>query len=238
MALTMAFQPIVDVQQRQIYAYEALVRGVNGESAGTILSQVTDENRYRFDQTCRVTAVKLAKQLNLQQRLHINFLPNAVYSPENCIRVTLETATECGFPSDLITFEIVESEKIDDYQHLNHIIQHYKEIGFLTAMDDFGSGYSGFNALAEIRPNMVKLDIGLVRNVHTSPAKQAIIRGLVALCEELSILVLAEGVETVEESRQLLKKGITLQQGYLFSKPEFQSLPAIPPSTWKLLFTE
>ncbi|NJK63881.1 MAG: EAL domain-containing protein [Synechococcaceae cyanobacterium SM2_3_1] len=238
MALTMAFQPIVDVRQRQIYAYEALVRGVNGESAGSILSQITDENRYRFDQTCRVTAVTLAKQLNLHQRLHINFLPNAVYSPENCIRVTLETAQECGFPSDMITFEIVESEKIDDYQHLNNIIHHYKEIGFLTAMDDFGSGYSGFNALAEIRPNMVKLDIGLVRNVHASPAKQAIIRGLVALCEELSILMLAEGVETVEESQCLLKKGITLQQGYLFSKPGFQSLPEVPSATWDLIFAD
>ena len=82
--LTMAFQPIVDVLESRIFAFEALVRGPNNESAGSILAQVTDENRYAFDQSCRVAAITLASRLRLQDteaKLSINFMPGAVYSP-------------------------------------------------------------------------------------------------------------------------------------------------------------
>ena len=101
---TMAFQPILDASQEEIYAHEALVRGMNGEPAGKILGQVTEQNRYWFDQQCRVKAIELAAQLGLgpKQRLSINFLPNAVYEPAACIRMTVETARKVGLPLDRI----------------------------------------------------------------------------------------------------------------------------------------
>ncbi len=86
---TMAFQPIVDVQHQRIDAYEALVRGPNGEGAGYVLSKVNDRNRYAFDQACRTKAIDLAARLGITCRLNINFLPNAVYEPKACIRATL-----------------------------------------------------------------------------------------------------------------------------------------------------
>ncbi len=82
--ITMAFQPIVNVSTQTVFAHEALVRGVDGEGAGSVLARVSDENRYAFDQNCRVKAIELAADLKLADQgalLSINFLPNAVYEP-------------------------------------------------------------------------------------------------------------------------------------------------------------
>lgn len=117
--ITMAFQPIVDVETRSVFAHEALVRGADGEGAGEVLAKVTDSNRYGFDQKCRVTAIELASRLDLAKsgaNLSINFLPNAVYEPKACIRLTLETAINTGFPVDRIMFEFTEAEPLDPTQ--------------------------------------------------------------------------------------------------------------------------
>ena len=114
----MASQPIVDIKERRIYGYEALVRGPQGESAASVLSQITAETRYAFDQACRVNAISQAAALGLNRRLSINFMPNAVYNPKNCIRATLTEAHRVNFPLDLITFEITEDERITDSAHL------------------------------------------------------------------------------------------------------------------------
>ncbi len=95
-AITMAFQPIVDVSTRSIYAGEALVRGINGESAGSILAAVDERNRYAFDQACRIKAIECAAQIALPTLLSINFMPNAVYNPEHCLRATLSATEQSG----------------------------------------------------------------------------------------------------------------------------------------------
>ena len=109
-----AYQPIVDVQTHQVFAHEALVRGPQGEGAASVLAQVNELNRYRFDQACRVKAIKGAKELGMTEHLSINFLPNAIYKPELCIRTTLEAARVNGFPLDRIIFEVTEGERIED----------------------------------------------------------------------------------------------------------------------------
>ncbi|MCO6062093.1 EAL domain-containing protein, partial [Pseudomonas sp. MOB-449] len=83
------FQPIVDVEQRSVFAYEALVRGADGASAAQVLGAVKPDEMYSFDQTCRVLAIETAQRLGMQTYLSINFLPNAVYEPASCIRLTL-----------------------------------------------------------------------------------------------------------------------------------------------------
>ena len=93
-----AYQPIVDLVSRTIYAHEALVRGPKSESAHSVLSQVNDTNRYYFDQACRIKAIQGAAGLGMQGPLSINFLPNAVYRPEACIRSTLAAARKNNFP--------------------------------------------------------------------------------------------------------------------------------------------
>jgi EAL domain-containing protein (putative c-di-GMP-specific phosphodiesterase class I) len=227
-----AFQPIVDVVGKRLYACEALVRGPVGESAWSVLSQVTPGNRYAFDQACRTTAIARAAQLGLDAYLSINFLPSAVYRPEACIRSTLAAAQEHRFPLDRLIFETVESESVDKHSHLVDIFKAYREYGFQTAIDDFGAGHSGLTLLADFQPDLVKLDIALVRNVDTDRVRQRICIGVVTICRELGVRVLAEGIETPGERDFFLAHGVTLMQGYLFAKPGFRTIPSVPVSTY------
>ncbi len=227
-----AYQPIVEVSTRSIFAHEALVRGPEGQGAATILSKVNDNNRYQFDQACRVKAVAGAAELGMQERLSINFLPNAVYRPEVCIRTTFAAAKTHGFPCERIIFEVTEGERVQDRPHLVSIFRAYREFGFLTAIDDFGAGYAGLNLLAEYQPDIVKIDMDLVRNVDHSTAKQAIILGINRICHDLGVRVLAEGIETRDERDFLLSAGIDLMQGYWFSKPVFKGVATISADAW------
>jgi EAL domain-containing protein (putative c-di-GMP-specific phosphodiesterase class I) len=228
----MAFQPIVDAHTRSIYGYEALVRTADGGGARAVLDRITPEQLYRFDQTCRVKAIETAARLGLQGYLSINFLPNAVYEPANCIRLTLQAAQRHGFPSERLIFETAESEQVRDESHLTRIFQDYRERGFLTAVDDFGAGYAGLKLLADFQPDLIKLDIALVRDIHRNPARQAIVRGIVGIASELGCRPLAEGVETVEEFRYLHGLGISLFQGYLFGRPLLEQLGQVEPALW------
>ncbi len=222
---TMSFQPIVDLRAGRIWAYEALVRGINGESAGTVLSAVTVENRYRFDQACRVKAIKLAG-LNMpagsNAKLSINFMPNAVYEPSACIRASLVAAARYDFDPRRLMFEFTENERFTDIAHVENIIASYRQMGFTTALDDFGAGFAGLGLLARFQPDVIKIDMDLVRGINSSLAKQAIISGLVSIAASLDIEVLAEGVESGEELRTLSQAGIRLFQGYLIARPELE----------------
>lgn len=229
---TMAFQPIVDIETGLPYAYEALVRGTGGEGAGWVLAQVTDANRYRFDQACRVKAIELAANLGLHQlpdcKLSINFLPNAVYRPETCIRATLEASQRFAFPADRLMFEVTEGERVSDTQHLKNIFAEYRRQGFTTAIDDFGSGYSGLNLLATFQPQVLKLDMELTRNIDADPIRQAIVSGVLLVAERLAITIIAEGIETQAECDMLRSMGVRYFQGYLFARPAVAALPLRP----------
>ncbi|AMA44232.1 EAL domain-containing protein [Pseudomonas alabamensis] len=224
---SMAFQPIVDLRDSSIYAYEALVRGTDGSGAPSVLARVNDTNRYAFDQSCRIKAIELAARLQIPCLLSINFLPNAVYQASNCIRATLAAARRFDFPTDRIIFEITEQEELTDKDHLKGIVHEYQRRQFKTAIDDFGAGYSGLNLLAEFQPDIIKLDMALVRNIDTDHVRQAIVKGIVQICKTLHIQVVAEGVETLEELRELQRLDIALFQGYLFARPAFEALPAV-----------
>jgi EAL domain-containing protein (putative c-di-GMP-specific phosphodiesterase class I) len=226
----MAFQPIVDVSKGRVWGYEALVRGPNGESAYSVLSQVTDDIKYRFDQAARVLAIETAGRLfgSDNIRLSINFMPNAVYEPHACIQKSLAAARRAGFPHKNLMFEFTENEKMQDIAHVKRIVEAYRQLGFWTALDDFGAGYAGLGLLAQLQPDLIKIDMELLRDIHLSIAKQAIISGLVGIARTLDIKVLAEGVENELELGVLRAAGISLFQGYHFAKPELMGLPAVP----------
>ena len=151
---------------------------MENQSAASILAQVNDHNRYRFDQNCRVKAIKLASHLNLDAYLSVNFMPNAVYRPENCIRTTLKAAEKYSFPHNRIIFEVTEGERVQDHSHLTDIFREYKRLGFKTAIDDFGAGYSGLNLLAKFRPDIIKLDIELIKDLDKDEVQQTIVSGI------------------------------------------------------------
>ena len=229
--LAMAFQPIVEAGSGGVFAYEALVRGADGQGAASVLSAVDGANRYAFDQACRVTAIEAATALGLAATnalLSINFLPNAVYEPDACIRATLRAAERTGLPTSSLMFEVTEAEQVSDPAHLRHILHSYKEMGFTVAIDDFGAGHSGLNLLADFQPDLVKLDMGLVRGIDADRARRVIVGGLLRICAELHVDVVAEGVETEAEHRALRDLGATMFQGFLFGRPAFMALPPVP----------
>ena len=224
---TMAFQPIVSSKDQRVYGYEALVRGLNNESAYSIISRVNEDNRYPFDQLCRIKAIALASKLGIDSMLSINFLPNAIYKPELCIRTTLEAAKQFNFPTERIMFEFTEVERFEDSAHIKRIVEYYQSLGFKTATDDFGSGHSGLNLLADFQTDIVKLDMGLIRNIDTDKTRQIIVRNMLAMLHDLNITALAEGIETLEEYHWLRAAGVDLMQGYLLAKPGFECLPDV-----------
>ncbi|WP_258239684.1 EAL domain-containing protein [Pseudidiomarina homiensis] len=226
-AIEMAFQPIVDIKTQSIIAYEALVRGPNGEGAGWVFERVTHDNRYYFDQACRVKAIETAAGLGCKEFLHINFLPNAVYSPETCIQATIEAADLYGFDLTKLVFEVTEGEEIISKSHLQRIFSSYSAHGFQTAIDDYGSGYASHQWLVELRPHILKLDRTLIIDIDQHPKKQQEVKQVRAQCELQGTRILAEGIETEAEMRTLAELGVRYMQGYLFARPEFKGLPPV-----------
>lgn len=227
---SMAFQPIYDADAGRVWGYEALVRGVNGEGAYEVLSKVTPEQRYRFDQDCRVKAIELASRLfpaGEELMLSINFMPKAVYEPAACLRATLQAARRFNFPTASIMFEFTENEEVADTAHLTNIITEYRRHGFTTAVDDFGAGHAGLGLLVDFQPDLIKIDMLLIRGIDASPARRAVLAGIIGIANDLGITLLAEGIETEEEFRVLKEAGIRLFQGYWFAKPAFEELPPV-----------
>jgi len=225
---TMAFQPIIDATNGRVFAHEALVRGIDGAGAFSVLQHITPGNRYAFDQHSRVVAIRLAARLGLAAPgatalVSINFLPNAVTEPSECIRTTLAAAEQTGLPSNRILFEFTEHEPIDP-GHLQSILKTYRSMGFRTAIDDFGAGYSGLTLLSRFQPDVVKLDMALIRCIEVDRVKRAIVSHLVRLAADLGVQVVAEGIETFGEYETLRDLGVSLLQGYLFAKPAFEAL--------------
>ncbi|GHH26281.1 signaling protein [Sphingomonas glacialis] len=228
--IAMAFQPIVDVETGRTFAFEALVRGGNGQSAAEVLSGVSSENRYAFDQRCRVAAIEgavAAGSLDTGAKLSINFLPNAVYSPAACIQLTLKTARATGLPIDRLIFEFTENEEMIDTDHVKNIVETYRKMGFGTAIDDFGAGHAGLGLLAKFQTDYIKLDMELVRGIEASLPRRMIVEGVIRIAHSLGIVIIAEGIETIAEYDVLRVMGVHYIQGYLLARPGFKCLPVI-----------
>lgn len=228
MAITMAFQPIVDIGTGSVFAYEALVRGVDGQTAGDVLASIDPDMIYKFDQSCRVKAIELAGGLFAPDdgaKLSINFMPNAVYEPNACIRASLAAAHRVGFDPGRLMFEFTENEPMRDVGHVRRIIEAYRARGFTTAIDDFGAGYAGLGLLADLRPDMLKIDMALIRGIDASASRRAIVNAVLRMADALGIRCVAEGIETAAELQTMREIGIRLCQGYLLARPATEALP-------------
>ena len=220
--IVMAFQPIVDVPRRTVFGHEALVRGANGESAASVLAAVSEQERHAFDQHCQVAAIETAARIGLPGMISINLMPNAVREVENCLRNIVQSAQGAGIPINRLMFEITEGERIGDIPHLRKILAGYRRLGFGTAIDDFGAGFAGLQMLADLQPDLpdiLKIDIGLTRNIDSDRARHTIVGGICETAAKLGLAVIGEGVETEGERDALLALGVSLQQGFLFARP-------------------
>jgi len=222
-----AFQPIVNAMKHEIISFEALVRGPKGEPASSILTRVSDETVPHFDELCRWKAIEIASRLDVPQGLSINLSPKGLYQVDLNITATFKASLNNGFPFKNITFEVIESECLTDHRNLLTNLKLLQDFGFMIAFDDFGMGYSGLKLLLEYQPNFIKLDRQIIAKIQWNKVKQSVFAGIQRMCDDLSITIIAEGVETLEEYTWLRSAGIDCFQGFYFAYPAFEALPSV-----------
>ena len=221
------FQPIIEAKNSDVWGYECLMRGRRADNslvgALQLLEWANQENlKFMLDRVCRETHLENAGKLNFGAdcRFLINFLPTAIYQPEFCLQTSLAAMRRSGLVARQVFFEVVETEKVADTEHLLRILDFYRRSGFGIALDDMGSGYAGLTMLADLQPDLVKIDREIVSKAVNSKSHLNVCASLVKLGHENKQLVLAEGVESEEEVFLMKSLGVDLFQGYYFGKPE------------------
>ena len=214
-------QPILDAEG-EIYAYEMLARFYQEDGSmiypGEIFGAARKRDRlYALDRICRMAAVRAATFTD--KKVFINFIPTSIYSPEFCLKSTTMLADRLGVHPDRLVFEVVETENVEDTDHLKRILAFYKEKGFRYALDDVGEGYSTLELLSDLQPHYMKLDMKYVQGVAGDTQKQQTASAFLAEAKKLGSVPLAEGIELEEDFVWLKEKGYQLFQGYLFGKP-------------------
>ena len=229
-AASFAFQPIADISARNVFAYEALARGKKGEPAGSVFANIPSGELHAFDHAARMAAVKLAARLDLKEKISLNVMPGCIESMPDCLDLLLECATQSGLSPGQLMLEITEGEAIQRPKEFSQLLNRYRAQGVRLAIDDFGAGYSGLNLLAYFQPDLIKLDMHLVRDIDHAGPRQAIARAVLQVCDDLGIEVIAEGVETIGEYSWFRRVGVRLFQGYLLARPAFEALvrPVFP----------
>ncbi|WP_416151318.1 EAL domain-containing protein [Salipaludibacillus sp. HK11] len=216
-------QPIIATKDQQVIGYEFLLRPNSkiytfhpGELF--LFAQHTGLQSM-LDSQARITSIKTASHfLPTGMKQFINFLPSSIYDPQHCLNTTFAAVKEYGVdPQDLI-FEVVETEKIKEVSHLKNIFDTYQKAGMKIALDDIGSGYATIELLKELKPDYAKIDRELIQNCHQSAAKLEKIKQLSEITKAMGTILLAEGIETIEEFNAI-KPLVDLAQGYYFGKP-------------------
>ncbi|MBN3884520.1 MAG: EAL domain-containing protein [Nostoc sp.] len=229
---TSYFQPIVSINDTsQIFGYESLLRGLDEEGnlllPAPIVELATEAGLLpQLDQVARLSTITQFSRYEVSGHIFINFAPTSLYDPAFCLRSTVEAIDTAGISHDRVVFEVVESDNPQDLNHLKAVLQYYRDAGFLVALDDLGSGYSSLNLLHQLRPDFIKLDMELIRDVHQNLYKASITEKLLEITQKLNIQTVAEGIECIEELNWLRERGANLAQGYLIAQPS-----AVPVTT-------
>jgi len=223
--LTCHFQPIVHAAAPgRLFAHEALLRGIGPDGAPLAAGPILDLGReagllFQLDLLARRTAIREADARGIGGKIFINFNPTAIYDPVFCLRSTVAAIDATRISRDRIVFEVTESDRTQDLGHLQRILYYYRDAGFAVALDDFGSGYSSLNLLHQLRPDYLKLDIELIRDVDRDPYKASIARKILEVAQELDLRTIAEGIERPEELAWAHEHGADYLQGYLLGRP-------------------
>jgi EAL domain-containing protein (putative c-di-GMP-specific phosphodiesterase class I)/CheY-like chemotaxis protein len=222
-SLWMAYQPIVRAADASIYGYEALVRTAERTlphpgalfDAAERLGRVQALGRAIREAVAASVAGPIARGV-VFMNLHAQELQDAtLYSPDAALSRHARS----------VVLEITERASLEQVPDVRVRIRSLRDLGYRIAIDDLGAGYAGLTSFAALEPEVVKLDMALVRGVDAQPIKRRLIGSMVQLCKELGILVVAEGVETEAERDVLKELGSDLLQGYLFGRPEAPGKP-------------
>lgn len=220
-----AFQPIVHAERRAAVAYEALVRSVAGDSAERIITRIHPENRFQFDQACRIKAVQVAARMGLESGLQLNCTADSSEEVAAIAEITRQAAKHFGFPRERVVLEFGESGRLntpDQYAGIRTITRFF---GFKVAADDFGAAGTALGMLADFRPDQVKLHRNVVNGIHRSRTQQAMFKGIEGACATLGVDIIATSVDSASDFNWLRDNGVELYQGAYFAEPGFESVP-------------
>lgn len=224
--LWMAYQPIVSWSRREVFGFEALLR--SNESAlphpGAILDAAERLGQLNaLGRTIRSRAALPNAQLPEGAMLFVNLHTQDLLDED-----LFDAERPLARMADRVVLEITERASLHQVRDVTARIARLRDMGFRLAVDDLGAGYAGLTSFAQLEPEVVKLDMALVRGVHTQPTKLTLVRTMISMCRELGMQVVAEGIETPEERDAIVDAGCDLLQGYLFAKPGM----AFPPVRW------
>jgi EAL domain-containing protein (putative c-di-GMP-specific phosphodiesterase class I) len=228
-SLWIAFQPIVRAGDRSIFGYEALLRSTEPSlpHPGAVLDAAERLNGLaRLGRTVRERAAKPMLESSNGDILFVNLHPEDLLDPQ-----LLDAGSALGSMAARVVLEITERSSLERVSDVRTRVKALRDLGFRIAVDDLGAGYAGLTSFAHLEPEIVKLDMTLVRDVSSSVTRQKLIRSMASVCKDMGSLVVAEGVETTAERDCVIDLGCDLLQGYLLAKPG-PPFPAIdwPPS--------
>lgn len=221
--LAFTFHPIVDAERR-VHGHEALVRAQdrNGapispadlfEAAGTPSLLAT------LDRQARLTAVSHIPDMPASTQMFINFLPSTIYDPVYCLQSTAKAVADRGLDPRSVVFEIVESDKSSDSEHIKNIVEYYQRNGYGVALDDFGTGQNNLYTLLNFRPDYIKVDKAITRRLAQEETSRELVRDLVRQAHARGTAVIAEGIETQTDFAVCVGLDVDLYQGFHFAKP-------------------
>jgi EAL domain-containing protein (putative c-di-GMP-specific phosphodiesterase class I)/ActR/RegA family two-component response regulator len=217
-SLWVAFQPIVSWQSRKLCGYEALLRTDEVTLASPLAFLDVAERLERLDEIGRSIRAKIAAvagPLPPDVLLFVNLHAKDLGDPS-----LFDGSSPLTKIAHRVVLEITERASLDAVQDVEERILKLKALGFRIAVDDLGAGYAGLSSFTRLNPEIAKLDMSLVRGIDAHPQKQSIVRAMKKLCDELGIVCVAEGIETVAERDTLVSLGCDLFQGYLFARPK------------------
>lgn len=233
--ISVLFQPIVDLVSGQIFGVEALSRGPAGspfENPAALFPAAEQSGcLFQIEHVCREKAIAVAASNELKAKLFLNINPQIINDQNFEPGVTMRSLQRLGFNPNNIVFEITERQAISDYGSFCRALGHYRRQGFLVAVDDAGAGYSSLQAISELKPDFVKLDMSLVRDLNANPVRLAICEALIGVSRRIGARVIAEGIESGEELRTVAGLGADYGQGYFLARPSKKILRQLPELT-------
>ncbi|MBO1520203.1 bifunctional diguanylate cyclase/phosphodiesterase [Oceanisphaera pacifica] len=231
-ALQPVFQPIVDTRQHRLLGHESLIRGPVAhplEFPGALFNEAKQTGLLsELDLHCRQQAMQSYCQLQMTGLLFINVNPNLLLDKQHPKGCTQRMAQALGIPANKVVIELSEQYPILDPAGLKIAVDHYRSLGFLIAIDDLGTGYSGLKLWSEVKPDYVKIDRYFIQDLHQDPIKREFVQSIITLARGMQSQVIAEGIETEDELQQLQQMGVYLCQGYYLGRPQAAPLLQAP----------
>jgi EAL domain-containing protein (putative c-di-GMP-specific phosphodiesterase class I) len=213
----MAFHPVLYACDGSVFGYEALLRTreplLPGPSEMLDAADRLGESR-RLGRLVRERAAIPMGQAAHGAKLFVNLHPRDLDDPELGSPDSL-----LGAIADRVVLEVTERAPLTNVERIREKVAALRMLGFRIAIDDLGAGYAGLTSFATLEPDIVKLDMSLVRNIDHEPVKQKVVSSMVGLCKDMGLLIVAEGIETEPERDTLVGLGCDLLQGYLFAYP-------------------